>query len=171
MNRRRARQGALFLLAGLVLAACGGHAASVPQAAAVDRDVVAAVHLCDPGEGNSLDRMQFCFQRRLLAIVSTTTDTAAELPLIDVATARAGGYLAENCHIIMHWVGRNYALEHHVTLASLQSYLPRTNDPGCSAGFAHGIVSALGRTIRTLDPAAVARACAASQTRYQEYSC
>ena len=71
----------------------------------------------------------------------------------------------------MHWVGRNYALAHHVTLGSLQSFLPRSNNPACSAGFAHGLVSALGPAIRSLDPASVARACAGSQTRYQAYSC
>jgi hypothetical protein len=172
MNGRRARLGAFLLLGGVVLAACGGHkAAAPPQATAVDRDVAAAVQLCDAGEGNSLIRTQFCFQRRLLAIVEPTNDTAIELPLIDAATKKQGGYIAENCHVVMHWVGRNYALDHRVTLASLQSYLPRSNDPGCSAGFAHGLVSALGPLIRNLDPASVARACAGSQTRYQAYSC
>ena len=172
MNGHRARLGALFLLAGIIFAACGGRSAQPPpQAAAVDRDVNAAVKLCDSGEGNSLIRTQFCFQQRLLVIVEPTADTATELPLIDAAVKRAGGYIAESCHIVMHWVGRNYALDHHVTLASLQSYLPRTNDPGCSAGFAHGLVSALGPAIRKLDPASVARACAGSQTRYQAYSC
>jgi hypothetical protein len=172
MNVRRARLGALFVLAGIILAACGGKsAAPPPRAATVDRGVDAAVQLCDSGEGNPLSQTQVCFQRRLLVLVEPTADTATELPLIDAAVKRAGGYLLESCHIIMHWVGRNYALDHHVTLASLQTYLPRTNDPGCSAGFAHGLVSALGPAIRKLDPASVARACAGSQTRYQAYSC
>ena len=171
MNGRRARPAALFLLAGIILAACGGRSATPPPAASVDNQVNAAVKLCDSGEGNSLIRTQFCFQQRLLLIVEPTADTATELPLIDTAVRRAGGYIAENCHIVMHWVGRNYAVDHHVSLASLQSYLPRTNDPGCSAGFAHGLVSALGPAIRKLDPASVARACAGSQTRYQAYSC
>ncbi len=171
MNCRRAHLGALFLLAGFVFSACGGRSAPAPRAATVDRDVAAAVRLCDSGEGNSLIRTGVCLQRRLLLIVSTTTDTATELPLIDTAAAHEGGFISENCHILMHWVGRNYALDHHVTLASLQSYLPRTNNPGCSAGFAHGLVSALGPAIRRLDPASVARACAGSATRYQVYSC
>ena len=172
MNVRRARLGALFLLAAIILAACGGKSAQpLPRAAAVDRGVDGAVQLCDSGEGKPLAQTQVCFQRRLLVLIEPTADTATELPLIDVAVKRAGGFLAESCHIIMHWVGRNYALDHHVTLASLQSYLPRTNDPGCSAGFAHGLVSALGPAIRNLDPASVARACAGSQTRYQAYSC
>jgi len=94
-----------------------------------------------------------------------------ELPEVDAAVEQAGGFLAENCHILMHWVGRNYALAHHVTLGSLQRYLPRTNDPGCSAGFAHGLISALGRSIARLDPSSVAAACARSATRYQAYSC
>jgi hypothetical protein len=71
----------------------------------------------------------------------------------------------------MHWVGRTYAIEHHVTLASLQSYLPRTNDPGCSAGFAHGLISALGPALRGANPKDAARVCDRSPTRYQLYSC
>jgi hypothetical protein len=109
---------------------------------ALDGDVAAAVPLSGPGEGRSAIRTPVCLERKLLAIVSTTSDTATELPLIDEAARRDGGYLGQNCHIIMHWVGRNYALAHHVTLGSLQSFLPRSNNPACSAGFAHGLVRA-----------------------------
>ena len=127
MNVRRARSGALFLLPGLILAGCGDRSARPPQAAAVDTDVSAAVHLCDSGEQLPA-RTQVCFQRRLLVTSEPTTDTATELPLIDVAVKRAGGF-AESCHIVMHWLAATTRLDHHVTLASLQSYLPRTNDP------------------------------------------
>src|SRR5207248_2946031 len=101
-----------------------------------------------------------CYQRRLLALVSTAGAPATELPRVDAAVEREGGFLADNCHILMHWVGRNYAVEHHVTLGTLQTYLPRTNDPGCSAGFAHGLISALGSSINQLDPESVAAVCA-----------
>jgi hypothetical protein len=129
------------------------------------------VRICDPGEGSSLARARECYQRRLLAVVSAAGAPAAELPKVDAAAQRDGGYLFDNCHILMHWVGRNYALEHHVTLGTLQRYLPRTNNPGCSAGFAHGLISALGGSINRLEPSAVAAACARSATRYQAYSC
>jgi hypothetical protein len=137
----------------------------------VQEEVAAAVQLCDSGEGASIDKTRVCLQRRLLAIVSDGEAPAAELPLIDGAVKAEGGLVQESCHVLMHWVGRTYAIDRGVTLASLQEYLPRTNDPGCSAGFAHGLISALGKTVARLDPAAAARTCAASATRYQAYSC
>ena len=78
-----------------------------------------------------------------------------------------------SCHGLMHTVGRTYrARRGRLELADLQDYLPRSNDPGCSAGFAHGLVT--GR--RTLDrrPATAREAadvCADAGTRYRRYSC
>jgi hypothetical protein len=159
-----------LVAAALLLSACGAsHHATATDAPATAVDV--AVRLCDPGDGSSIARARECYQRRLLALVSSGGEPATELPQVDTAVEREGGFLAENCHILMHWVGRNYAVEHHVSLGTLQRYLPRTNDPGCSAGFAHGLISALGRSIRRLDPRSVAAACARSATRYQAYSC
>ena len=40
----------------------------------------------------------------------------------------------------MHEVGRRYGAEHHVTLGDLMDYIPRSNDPTCSAGFGMGLV-------------------------------
>jgi hypothetical protein len=160
----------LLATLALLLSACGSsHHATAPDD--TGPAVEAAVRLCDPGDGSSLARARECYQRRLLALVSAGGEPATELPQVDAAVEREGGYLADNCHILMHWVGRNYALEHHVTLGTLQRYLPRTNDPGCSAGFAHGLISALGSSISRLDPRSVAAACARSATRYQAYSC
>ena len=161
------------LAAGLAAAAilaggCGGQ--RTPAAATVARDVSAAVRLCVPAEGGSYDQAQTCLQRRLLAIVDEGP-SADELPLIDAAARRDGGFLLENCHIMMHWVGRNYAIAHRVSLGTLQHYLPASGDPGCSAGFAHGLISALAPAIRALDPASVAATCAQSPTRYEQYSC
>jgi hypothetical protein len=160
----------LLAAAALLLSACGAAHHTTPSdgtATTID----AAVRLCDPGDGSSLARARECYQRRLLALVSAADAPATELPQVDTAVEHEGGFLAENCHILMHWVGRNYALEHHVRLGTLQRYLPRTNDPGCSAGFAHGLISALGSSIRRLNPQSVAAACARSTTRYQAYSC
>ncbi len=167
---RRKRSTTVLVVAALVLSACGA-SHHPPATPAVGTGVAAAVRLCDPGEGSSLARARECYQRRLLALVSAAGASATELPQVDAAVEREGGFLADNCHILMHWVGRNYALEHHVTLGTLQTYLPRTNDPGCSAGFAHGLISALGSSINQLDPESVAAACAGSPTRYQAYSC
>ena len=161
----------LLALAALALSACGGRHARTQAAPSVGPEVDAAVRLCDPGDGSSLAQATTCYERRLLVLVSGAGNPATALPAVDRAVERQGGFLRESCHILMHWVGRNYALEHHVTLGTLQSFLPRTNDPGCSAGFAHGMISALGKSISRLDPAKVAATCAGSATRYQAYSC
>ena len=71
----------------------------------------------------------------------------------------------------MHTVGRRYARRAGVTLATLMSYLPRTNDPGCPAGFAHGLVTAVGPEIDPADPRRAAAVCGDAGTRYQRYSC
>ena len=49
--------------------------------------------------------------------------------------------------------------------------LPRTNDPGCSAGYAHGLVTAVAPEIEKAGPKVANRLCAESETRYQRYSC
>ncbi len=49
--------------------------------------------------------------------------------------------------------------------------LPQSNDPGCSAGFAHGMVTAVAPDIDPSRPGEAARVCGDSGTRYQEYSC
>ena len=84
---------------------------------------------------------------------------------------RAGGFLLENCHVVMHTVGRTFAREAGVSPATLMDYLPRSNDPGCSAGFAHGLVTGAAPKLDVSEPAEAAEACADAGTRYQRYSC
>ena len=71
----------------------------------------------------------------------------------------------------MHTVGRRYGKHAKVTLTNLLDYLPKTNDPGCSAGFAHGLLIALGPEIQKLGPKGAAASCDRAATRYQRYSC
>jgi hypothetical protein len=71
----------------------------------------------------------------------------------------------------MHTVGRTYALEEELSLGDLQDVLPRSNDPGCSAGFAHGLVTGVAPTIDVRRPEEAAGVCADAETRYQRYSC
>ena len=52
----------------------------------------------------------------------------------------------------MHTVAREYALRTKLTLAKLMDSLPRTNDPGCSAGYAHGLVTAVAPEIEKAGP-------------------
>ena len=82
-----------------------------------------------------------------------------------------GGFLLSNCHVVMHTVGRTYARDADVSLASLMDYLPQSNDPGCSAGFAHGLVTGVAPDIDPAKPGEAAMACEDAGTRFQRYSC
>ena len=118
------------------------------------------------------DPAQFrCYTRGLLARIEASGDPANELPLLDKRVRRAGGFVADNCHLIMHVVGRTYAQRHHLTLANLQRYVPRSNDPTCSGGFGMGLVMYLGPRIAQLGPQGAARACLGLPTRFRRYTC
>ena len=112
-----------------------------------------------------------CYVTRLFADVEKSGDPAHELPRIDVKVRAGGGYLESACHMMMHQVGRMYARRHHVTLANLQRYLPRSNDPGCSAGFGMGMVLTLGNQIGELGPNGAIKLCMRAPTRYRSYTC
>ncbi len=112
-----------------------------------------------------------CLARQLLGLIVKTGDPARELPRIDHFVHLKGGYLEANCHILMHTVGRNYGRVAKVTLTRLQDYLPRTNDSGCSAGFAHGVITYLGPQIVRFGPKGAVAICRGAPTRYQRYSC
>jgi hypothetical protein len=112
-----------------------------------------------------------CYVTRLLADVEKSGDPAHELPRIDVKVRAGGGYLESACHMMMHEVGRKFARRHHVTLANLQRYLPRSNDPGCSAGFGMGMVLTLGPQIGQLGPQGAIKLCMQAPTRYRSYTC
>jgi hypothetical protein len=71
----------------------------------------------------------------------------------------------------MHTVGREFAAGHDVTLASLMTFLPQSNEPGCTAGFAHGLVTGVAPQIDLSRPADSAAVCDETDTRYQRYSC
>ena len=119
------------------------------------------------------DEARACYARELDAIVTAAPDPAEAVEQISAeAYEDPGGFLLPNCHGLMHTVGREYATGRGVTLATLKEYLPRTNDPGCSAGFAHGLVSAVAPDIDVARPQeAEAVLCADAATRYQRYSC
>jgi hypothetical protein len=115
--------------------------------------------------------LRTCLSANFLALVLRTGDPAHELPRIDRYVRITGGFVADNCHIIMHTVGRRYGTIKKVSLARLQGSLPLTNDPGCSAGFAHGLITSLGKQVIQLGSKGAAAACRRSATRYQRYSC
>ena len=63
-------------------------------------------------------------------------------------------------------MGRSYATERHLTLGTLMDYLPQSNDPGCTAGFAHGTVTAVAPVIDPTRPGEAVRVCGSAHTRY-----
>jgi hypothetical protein len=115
-------------------------------------------------------RKNRCYIRGLLAMVEKSGDPATELPRIDRDVRTSGGYLATNCHILMHEVGRTWARRHGVTLETMFRYVPKSNDPGCSAGFGMGMVMHLG-TALVLEPRGTIPICNRLPTRFREYTC
>jgi hypothetical protein len=112
-----------------------------------------------------------CYVRDFLGLVSGAKDPRAAVAAITKAVrARGGGVLAD-CHVIMHTVGRVYARRKGVTLATLMDHLPRDNDPGCPAGFAHGLVTGVAPDIDPSRPREALAVCGSARTRFQRYSC
>ena len=117
------------------------------------------------------DDARACYGREFLAMVDGLDDPRPAVARITGAARSEGGFLLENCHVIMHTVGRTYADDADVTLGTLMDYLPADNDPGCPAGFAHGLVTGVAPDIDTGDPRAATSACEGAETRFQRYSC
>ncbi|MDX6486638.1 MAG: hypothetical protein QOF43_1791 [Gaiellaceae bacterium] len=112
-----------------------------------------------------------CYVSNLRQAVGKARNPAQELPRIDILAHQAGGFLEANCHMMMHVVGRAFARTHHVTLATLQQYLPTSNDPGCSAGFGMGMVIALGPEITHGGAKGAYAICNEAATRFRQYTC
>jgi hypothetical protein len=112
-----------------------------------------------------------CYLRLLRLDIERSGDPARELPRIDRRVAAVGGPVEAGCHVLMHEVGRDYGREHHLTLSTLQRYVPRSNNPNCSAGFGMGLVMYLGPQILRSGGAAAAHTCAGLPTRYRQYTC
>lgn len=118
------------------------------------------------------DEGRSCYSRELEKIVNDAADPLAAVEgITSAAYADQSGFLLANCHGIMHTVAREYALRTKLSLAKLMDNLPRTNDPGCSAGYAHGLVTAVAPEIEASGPKVANELCASSETRYQRYSC
>jgi hypothetical protein len=108
-----------------------------------------------------------CYMTEFEAMVAGRSDPRPAVQVINDLAWREGGWLLSSCHGLMHTVGRMYAADQGVTLTTLMDHLPRSNDPGCSAGFAHGLVTGVAPT----DAGEAKTVCAAAATRYQRYSC
>ncbi|MET1009036.1 MAG: hypothetical protein ABWY96_03140, partial [Gaiellaceae bacterium] len=114
------------------------------------------------------DEARSCYAAALAAIMRDSDDPSTGLEEIAVeAYTEPTGRLLGDCHGLMHTVGRAYAAENGVTLENLMTYLPQTNEPGCSAGFAHGLVTAVAPEIDLGDPASSVAVCDEALTRYR----
>ena len=89
---------------------------------------------------HNLEAQYRCYVRLLREDIDASGNPAKELPRIDRRVFAVGGPVEASCHVLMHQVGREFARDHRVTLASLQRYVPRSNNPNCSAGFGMGLV-------------------------------
>jgi hypothetical protein len=150
---------ALVALAGALVAA--GTAASAPKRPWLWQ--CEQIHLEQAKEA--------CYVRLLLLDVDRSGDPANELPRIDRRARAAGTSLYGRCHLLMHQVGRRWALEHGLTLDGLQRVVPRSNDPGCSAGFGMGLVMALGPQIISSGGKSALKTCVTLPTRMRSFTC
>ncbi|HVS85096.1 MAG TPA: hypothetical protein VHD91_05660 [Gaiellaceae bacterium] len=112
-----------------------------------------------------------CYERLLLQTIDASHDPADELPKIDKLARESDTDLYGRCHMLMHVVGRRWGAEHHLTLEGLQKVVPRSNDPGCSAGFGMGLVIYLGPQIIPSGGKSALKTCVALPTRYRQYTC
>lgn len=154
---------------GVAVAVVGGGDEPSPPRASSD----AAVRLPDLAECRQVgaELARDCYTRAFLSMVRGRDDPRPAVEAIAAGAWKEGPALVADCHGIMHTVGRTYAAERGVELATLMDYLPQSNDPGCTAGFAHGMVTAIAPDIDPTRPGEAARICGGARTRYQEYSC
>jgi hypothetical protein len=111
-----------------------------------------------------------CYVSGLLAAVERSEDPARGVPAVDAQVHQVGGFLEAACHSLMHEVGRTWAKRHGVTIENLYSYVPRSNDPGCSAGFGMGLSMYLGPKL-IVEPRSLLRTCSQLLTRFRTYTC
>jgi hypothetical protein len=112
-----------------------------------------------------------CYVRMLLLDINRSGNPATELPKIDRRAHATPTSLYARCHMLMHVVGRQWARDHHLTLAGLQAVVPRSNDPGCSAGFGMGLVMALGPQIISSGGRSALGTCDRLPTRMRQFTC
>jgi hypothetical protein len=167
------RSRVVLALAVALVAAVGAVTALLVLRPDDGRGGAPVARVVDPAECGRLsdDEARACYARAFGAMVRSERDPRPIVETIADMAWSQGGYLLANCHGVMHTVGRRYAERAGVTLANLMNYLPQSNDPGCPAGFAHGLVTAVGPHIDTNRPRQAEAVCAEAGTRYQRYSC
>jgi hypothetical protein len=155
-----------LLAAGALAVLALGLAIALHRAGDGEKSTFAGCPLRGPGA-----ELQSCYARGLLSLMEERRSPRAALAAVERIADEDGGYLGANCHIIMHTVGRKYGAAHSVTLANMKDFLPKNNDAGCSAGFAHGLITHLAPDIDIAHPRRSAAVCHQAPNRYQQYSC
>lgn len=156
---------------GLIMTGCGGGTGSGTAVPIPELESALADSLRSCAEIDDQVQAVACLSGVWATGVKGAADTAVRLPAMDRLAKKLGGVIGMSCHSTMHEVGRVYAEDSKITLANLQDVLPRTNDPGCSAGFAHGLLIKLGDEVVAAGPKRVSDLCHGYGTRYRVYSC
>jgi hypothetical protein len=163
-----------FVLAlAVAVVATAGAVTALVAIGGDESEGVRVARVVDPAQCRHLsdDEARACYARAFQGMVKAGEDPGPVVETIADMAWSQGGFLLENCHGVMHSVGRHYARSAGVTPATLMEYLPRSNDPGCPAGFAHGLVTAVAPDIDPSSPREAAAVCADAGTRYRRYSC
>jgi hypothetical protein len=161
-----------WLIAGVVAVLLAAGAAVLLTRDDGEKATLSAAGLDDCATIEDDTEIRACYAEALKNLVEPASNpTAAVEEITEYARNDLRGFLRPNCHGLMHTVGREYAAEHGVKLATLKDYLPQTSDPGCPAGFAHGLVTGVASQIDLSNPKAAASACEETANRYQRYSC
>jgi hypothetical protein len=160
-----------LLVVAVVGALAAGSAAAVWMFARGDSGSAPETTDASQCAGLEATRARACYMRAFTDMVEGRDDPKPTVDTIAASAWEQGGFLLSNCHGIMHTVGRTYAGRAGVSLSTLMDYLPRSNDPGCTAGFAHGLVTGVAPDIDARHPAKTAAVCGNAGTRYQRYSC
>lgn len=137
----------------------------------LDRTVAHLFSRCGAAKPPLSPSARLCAQRGLVSLILAGGSPSHFVPKLAASIHRAGGPFDRNCHIYFHWIGRQYGQAAHVTLAGLQHVLPASNDPSCPAGFAHGVLTAIGNSLIMAGPRRVLATCHKGATRYERYSC
>lgn len=169
----RARR--LAILVGLLGALClAGAIVGVAVVARTSEDGVTRtlgreLDGCDPTA--EIPARRDCYVAAFQSTLGERDDAPQLIGVIDQYMNERGGDPLAACHEVMHAVGRGYAQRRGVTLGTLRDHLPRDPSMVCSAGFTHGMLTAMGPEVERLGPRRLSALCATEPSRMLSVSC
>ena len=170
---------AAVLVAGIVVGvlASGGGADEVGSEPVASETTPAADRQTATGDLNTCaglvkDEGRACYSRELAAIVNGAGDPLAAVEGITERRVRRPDRLPARELPRDHAHGRARVRGAHEAHADQADGQPAAHQrPGCSAGYAHGLVTAVAPEIEKAGPKVANQLCVKSETRYQRYSC